>query len=373
MADNKVKFLRGTSAEYEASTKDNDVFYYITDTQKLYLGANEVTGEGITVDDILSSTSENPVQNKVVKAEFDKKAEKSIYGDDSISLGRKADTTIGDYSIAIGDGLEASAAYSHAEGLNNTVSGRFSTVKGRESTVSDEHSYADGNGNTVSGYYSYAIGNAINISGNKNFAFGNDITIEKGGSFAFGDNIEINKSYSAAFGTLNKSNSDTLFSIGDGYADLDSEGYIVNHRHNAFEITEEGGKLHDKDIATADDIPTSLPANGGNADTANKLTSSSYTTLTIDTTDWTDNSSGGYTCTKTLSSAMAYEHFNFEVVLSSEQSAAKLQIASWNYIMADGMITQTTSNGSTTAFTFYAFTTKPTVALTVAIQGVSGE
>ena len=68
---------------------------------------------------------------------------------------------------------------------------------------------------------------------------------------------------------------------------------------------------------------------------------------------------------------MAYEHFNFEVVLSSEQASAKLQIESWNYVMSDGMITQTTSNGSTTAFTFYAFTTKPTVALTVAIQGVS--
>lgn len=123
--------------------------------------------------------------------------------------------------------------------------------------------------------------------------------------------------------------------------------------------------------ADKSEIPTELPANGGNADTANKLVSSSYTTLTISISDWTVNSSGGYVCTKTLSSAMAYEHFNFEVVLSSEQASAKLQIESWNYIMADGMITQTTSNGSTTAFTFKAFTTKPTVELIVAIQGVS--
>ena len=68
---------------------------------------------------------------------------------------------------------------------------------------------------------------------------------------------------------------------------------------------------------------------------------------------------------------MSFDHFNFEVVLSTDQSAAKLQIASWNYVMSDGEITQTTSSGSTSAFTFYAFTTKPTVALTVAIQGVS--
>ena len=36
---------------------------------------------------------------------------------------------------------------------------------------------------------------------------------------------------------------------------------------DAFEITTTGGKLHDKDIATTDLIPTTLPANGGDADT----------------------------------------------------------------------------------------------------------
>lgn len=46
MADNKVKFLRGTAPEYEASTKDSDVFYYTIDTKRLYLGTNEVTGVG---------------------------------------------------------------------------------------------------------------------------------------------------------------------------------------------------------------------------------------------------------------------------------------------------------------------------------------
>ena len=41
---------------------------------------------------------------------------------------------------------------------------------------------------------------------------------------------------------------------------------------DAFEITTTGGKLHDKDIATTDLIPTTLPANGGNADSADTLT-----------------------------------------------------------------------------------------------------
>lgn len=54
--------------------------------------------------------------------------------------------------------------------------------------------------------------------------------------------------YEVAYGRYNESNDDTLFSVGDGTSDTD--------RHNAFEITTTGGKLHDKDIAVKDDIPT---------------------------------------------------------------------------------------------------------------------
>lgn len=47
--NNKVNFLRGTSTEYAASTKDNDTFYYTTDDEKLYLGRTEITS--IEIDD----------------------------------------------------------------------------------------------------------------------------------------------------------------------------------------------------------------------------------------------------------------------------------------------------------------------------------
>ena len=111
-----------------------------------------------------------------------------------------------------------------------------------------------------------------------------------------------------------------------------------------------------------------------------KLASSSHTTVTIDTSDWAANPDGGYMYTYTLPNKIPYLNFNFDVKLSTDQSAAKLQIEAWNCIIADGDITQ---NGEglvgtdgisyfyTTAFTFYAFTTQPSVALTVGIQGVS--
>ena len=56
MADNKVNFLRGTSAEYEAKTKDNDTFYYTTDDGKLYLGETEITS--IEIDDTSTTATD---------------------------------------------------------------------------------------------------------------------------------------------------------------------------------------------------------------------------------------------------------------------------------------------------------------------------
>ena len=92
MADNKVNFLRGTSSEYEAATKDNDTFYYTTDDGKLYLGNKEITGGNITVDDALSDTSENPVQNKVINAALSSKAALSDIPTTLPANGGNADT-----------------------------------------------------------------------------------------------------------------------------------------------------------------------------------------------------------------------------------------------------------------------------------------
>lgn len=43
MADNKVKFLRGTSDEYAIAEKDNDTIYFTTNDGKLYIGDKEIS------------------------------------------------------------------------------------------------------------------------------------------------------------------------------------------------------------------------------------------------------------------------------------------------------------------------------------------
>ena len=90
--NNKVNFLRGTATEYESSIKDNDTFYYTTDTEKLYLGNKEITGGGVTIDDTLSDTSENPVQNKVINTALNTKANLTDIPTELPANGGNADT-----------------------------------------------------------------------------------------------------------------------------------------------------------------------------------------------------------------------------------------------------------------------------------------
>lgn len=301
--NNKVKFLRGTSNEYAVAEKDSDAIYFTTDDGKLYIGDKKISGSDITIDDILSDTSENPVQNKVVKQAIDNKADKSLYSDTAINVGREADTSVGLSSTAEGYITTASGLASHAEGYNTTASKTASHAEGAATTASGSNAHAEGGNTTASGDNSHAEGNSnykvtqlitdfsgngttnddiINAWNTKKFsvAHGKSSHVEGQDSLSLGksSHAEGNKTIAvgvnshtsgyytkalhdneAAYGKYNQSNSDTLFSIGDGTAD--------DARHNAFEITTTGGKLHDKDIATTDFIPTSLPANGGNADT----------------------------------------------------------------------------------------------------------
>ena len=138
MADNKVKFLRGTSAEYEAKIKDNDTFYYTTDDKKLYLGDTEITGGGVTIDDTLSDTSKNPVQNKVINAALNNKAELSDIptalpadGGNADTVGTKGITQIlavKGYFSGDMDDLKEQGSYIANEATNMPISGGWGTV-----------------------------------------------------------------------------------------------------------------------------------------------------------------------------------------------------------------------------------------------------
>ena len=164
---------------------------------------------------------------------------KSLYGDTTINVGRKANSTVGSYSTAEGSNTTASATCSHAEGYSTTASSIASHAEGsnydksgtvtlsdRTVTISDVNytisgstayginshaegaqsfaygysSHAEGRSTTASGYsshaegycttasidYSHAEGYSTTASGNSSHAEGNGTTASNGMSHAEG-------------------------------------------------------------------------------------------------------------------------------------------------------------------------------------------
>ena len=168
-----------------------------------------------------------------------KYALKSKYGDTTINVGRKADTTVGEYSTAEGYNATASGIVSHAEGQSTIASEDCAHAEGWNTTASGKWSHAEGQGTTASGICSHAEGQGTTASGICSHAGGI-------GTKAL-HNAEV------AYGKFNESKDDTLFSVGDGTSDT--------ARHNAFEITTTGGKLHDKNIITSGQCIQFVPYN----------------------------------------------------------------------------------------------------------------
>ena len=192
-------------AETIRKNVDLDILDYYDTKIKDYVDDKVGTG-GLTIDTALSDTSTNPVQNKVIKAAIDEKASKSLYGDIAINVGRKVDTDVGNYSSAIG--------------FDTTASGTMSSAEGNQSVATGDYSHAEGSITKAEGH----------------------------GSHAEGIGTIASKTAESACGKYNLSNSNTLYSVGDGTSN--------EARHNAFEITTTGGKLHDKNISVEDHTHT---------------------------------------------------------------------------------------------------------------------
>lgn len=220
-------------------------------------------------------------KDSVVRAALETKAEKALYGDTTINVGRVSGSTVGDCSTAEGTSTTASGSYSHAEGAGTEARGNCSHAEGSATHAYGDYSHAEGSSTTASGSYShaegfntYANGNYSHAEGYNTYAVGVNSHAEGYSTHADGDNSHAggcgaysfyngsfshgiftvaNKSAEIAVGKYNKSSSDTLFSVGDGTAD--------SARHNAFEITTAGGKLHDNDILTSAHCIQFIPYN----------------------------------------------------------------------------------------------------------------
>ena len=85
-------------------------------------------------------------------------------GTGSFSMGRKANSLVGNKSHAEGNDTIASGQCSHAEGYNTTASGYGSHAEGNNTTASGYDAHAEGFRTTSSGDYSHAEGNNTTAS-----------------------------------------------------------------------------------------------------------------------------------------------------------------------------------------------------------------
>lgn len=188
-----------------------------------------------------------------------------------------ATTASGGRSHAEGSETIASGSFCHAEGWRTVANGNNSChAEGYQTTASEIATHAEGsssnkvtdlitdfswsettNDDIINTWntqkFSLAHGRVSHVEGCDNLALGYASHAEGHDTVAVGNYSHTSGHYTkalneneASYGKYNISNSDTLFSIGDGTAG--------DARHNAFEITTTGGKLHDNDIATTNNI-----------------------------------------------------------------------------------------------------------------------
>jgi len=130
------------------------------------------------IDEIVASSGSDP--NKMDKA--------NPTGTGALSLNREANTTIGNYSVAVGNGCEASGAASfaegdgteasgisaHAEGGGTQAAGNYSHAEGADSSVftGATCAHVEGYINTTSGAYSHVEGYSNHCSTDYQHVFG---------------------------------------------------------------------------------------------------------------------------------------------------------------------------------------------------------
>lgn len=193
-----------------------------------------------------------------------RKAEKEIYGDNGINLGRKTDSEQGtnthalglsnsipgDYGVAEGQNnviygqfghaegqentIDATTEYGHAEGYKNQVNGNYGHAEGQENTVGGIGAHAEGLRNAATGDYSHAQGQNNVASGVAAAVMGEDTTAEGIASLAIGKGITAKGNYSFVHGKYNSTKNY------DRYAEIVGGGETSEVRDNIYTLDWEG-------------------------------------------------------------------------------------------------------------------------------------
>ena len=242
---------------------------------KYFISANELVPTGGTTGQMLvkKSNTDNDVEWKNVPSTEELAPKQNPVFTNSISLGRKADTTIGKNSFAVGNNVQASGFGSHAEGLNTKATGSYAHTEGNGTTASGNYAHAEGNGTTASdiaahaegvetkatGRHSHAEGNGTTASGWQSHAEGSSCIASGEGSHAEGNGTTASGDYQHAQGKFN------IEDTANKYAHIVGNGENDSTRSNAHTLDWKGNAWFAGDVYVK----------GDNQDNGKKLLSTS--------------------------------------------------------------------------------------------------
>lgn len=152
----------------------------------------------------------------------------------SLSMNRKADTTVGDYSSTMGYDCEASGGYSHAEGGYTTASGDYAHAEGFDTDAIGYASHAEGGLTTSSSDYTHAEGYKTTASGKYSHAEGYETTASKLYSHSEGYRTLASSNYQHVQGKYNIEDASNI------YAHIVGNGENSSNRSNAHTVDWDG-------------------------------------------------------------------------------------------------------------------------------------
>lgn len=179
---------------YSTSTRH---WYYINGSSSyatIYFGYTTSTAGSVSskaLNDVLTSATTSSItsgstalitsggvytgmQNKMDKA--------NPTGTGSFSLNRRANTTVGTNSVAVGNDTTASGVNSFAGGTLTRATGRQAHAEGYATTASNDDAHAEGYGTTASGEYSHAEGYFTKAQCQSQHVFGEYNVLDSTGS-----------------------------------------------------------------------------------------------------------------------------------------------------------------------------------------------
>lgn len=170
----------------------------------------------------------------------------SGYG--SISVNRKADSEVGEFSVAIGKDNIASGYASYAEGCNTEASDKYAHAEGYGCKASGDNAHAEGRNTVASGLHTHAEGCGCNADQAVTHAEGWYTSAFGQFSHVEGDHSETRGAISHAEGLYTQANGSCQHVQGkyniaddsDKYAHIVGNGTDVNNRSNAHTLDWQG-------------------------------------------------------------------------------------------------------------------------------------